>query len=296
MKLKSILCLSLSLLLTVPAFAEKRIYIVYGQDGVTELPHDQYHCYDYRRDWNKVDLWAMNMVGPGDVAEGGFWGGPWKCYWTNSPSTGPFGYQYAVKPGFEVDFSFVTGDWRFHLAIMPEKEANKDIEIAFVDALGTYYKMTVPGSMLPEGQQWNEIDLYMADFMDLGLDFAKNGLVKADNSTGARIFFQVNGVKDTEADVSRIGLDDVYLTDDNPESETTPTGIQTVSQKGGAYLIQGNGLLKVVNNSSDGFSVYNENGQEVLRTGENVVSIAGLLPGLYMVKTQNQVIKFIKNN
>ena len=88
----------------------------------------------------------------------------------------------------------------------------------------------------------------------------------------------------------------MYLTDDNPEPETTPTGIQTVSQKGGAYLIQGNGLLKVVNNSSDGFSVYNENGQEVLRTGENVVSIAGLLPGLYMVKTQNQVIKFIKNN
>ena len=281
MKLKNILLISLSFLLTVPAWAEKRIYIVYGQDGVTELPNDLYHCYDYRRDWNKVDLWAMNMVGPGDVAEGGFWGGPWKCYWTNSPSTGPFGYQYAVKQGFEVDFSFVTGDWRFHLAIMPEKEANKDIEIAFVDNLSTYYKVTVPGSMLPEGQQWNEVDLYMSDFMDLGLNFAENGLIKGDS--GAKIFFQVNGVESSEAEVSRIGL------------ETTPTGIQTIQQKG-AYLVQGNGLLKVVNNPSDGFSIFNENGQEVLRTSENVVSIAGLAPGFYMVKIKDQVIKFIKNN
>ena len=100
-------------------------------------------------------------------------------------------------------------------------------------------------------------------------------------------------MESSEAEVSRIGLDDVYLTDDNPEPETTPTGIQTIQQKG-AYLVQGNGLLKVVNNPSDGFSIFNENGQEVLRTSENVVSIAGLAPGFYMVKIKDQVIKFIR--
>lgn len=289
MKSKNIIILFLSLLFTIPVIAEKRIYIVYGKDNETELPHEDYFCYDYRRDWTRIEIWAQNMSGPGDVAEGGFWGEPWRCYWTNGPFSS-FGFQFAIKPGYQVDFSQVTGDWYLHLAIQPELEANKPIEIAFVDALGESYEVTIPGSMLPEGWQWNEIEIGMYEFADLGLDFATNGLIKP--ATDAQIYFRVGGVEKCESSTSRIGLDDVYLTDYNPEPESS-AGLDETKQNL-AYLIQGNGLLKVVNNPGNGFSIFNENGVEVKRTNENIVSVSELPSGFYFVKTKGQVIKFLK--
>lgn len=275
-----------SVLFLLPVSAEIRIYFVYGDNRNENLPTDDYTCIDYRRDDNQVALWAGGMVGPGHPTSGGYYGTSWMQYWT-SEGAEKYDFMFACKAGQTVDLSRVNAEWTLHMALMPEHEANKDMEIVFVDADGKGYAYTVPGAMLPEGWQWNEIDVEMSEFIDLGFDFANKGTITPSED---QIFFRMRGFSPIEA-VSTMGLDDIYITDNDTSN---PDAMAKTNADRPMTLAQGNGLLKVIDAPTTGFTLYNAAGMQVLQSDENIASVSHLAPGIYLVKSGDRAMKFIK--
>ena len=273
-----------SVLFLLPVSAELRIYIVYGDNRNEDLPTDEYTCIDYRRDDNQVALWAGGMVGPGHPTSGGYYGTSWMQYWT-SEGAEKYDFMFACKAGQTIDLSKVTSEWTFHMAFYPENEAGKDFEVVFADADATEYSYTVPGALLADGWQWNEIDIEMSEFVELGFDFANKGVIAPSQD---QIFFRIRGFSPIET-TSTMGLDDIYITDND-----TYTAIAKVDATRPMTLAQGNGLLKVVNAPAEGFALYNAAGMQVLESAGNIASVSALAPGIYFVKSGNQVMKFMK--
>ena len=291
MKKKTLLSVLLAVLMVIPVSAEIRIYFAYGKYREKDLPGEADYQFDARFDDNQVKGWIEGGSGPGDGGSGTFFE-----YWPNGGA--PFKYSFSVMEGHTLDLSGVTGDWVLHMdtRFWQVNYDIVDLNVTFYDNTGAEFTFKMPKeSFVVDDWGWNPLDIEMFNFIDLGFDPAKAIYT---NQT----FFSF-GSGDTPVQNTSIGFNDIYLTDydetENPENFEVwkggeDTGIASVKEDKGIALAMGNGLLKVVNNPRQGFTIYGVCGNVVLESQEDVASIEALAPGIYIVKAGKQAVKFVK--
>lgn len=288
MKKKTLLSVVLAVLMAVPVSAEIRIYFAYGKNRNIDLPGAADYQFDVRKDERTVNGWLEGGAGPGDVNE-------FTNYWPNGNGQA-FKYTFNVMEGAgTLDLSGVTADWVLHMDTRFWQH-NCDLNVTFYDNEGKEFTyMVSKDAYVVDDWGWNPIDINMSDFVDLGLDFSK---AKYTN----QLFFSFGSAAPIEVGPTEIGYNDIYLTDfetvEKPEEfsvwKSGESSVASVKQEAKAALAYGNGLLKVVNSTTQGFTIYNICGDMVFESIENVASIEALASGVYIVKTGNQSLKFVK--
>ena len=227
-------------------------------------------------------------AGPGDVND-------FTNYWPNGNGQA-FKYTFNVVEGAgTLDLSGVTADWVLHMDTRFWQH-NCDLNVTFYDNEGKEFTyMVSKDAYVVDDWGWNPIDINMSDFVDLGLDFSKAIYTN-------QLFFSFGSAAPIEVGPTEIGYNDIYLTDfetvEKPEEfsvwKSGESSVASVKQEAKAALAYGNGLLKVVNSTTQGFTIYNICGDMVFESIENVASIEALASGVYIVKTGNQSLKFVK--
>lgn len=288
MKKKTLLSVVLAVLMAVPVSAEIRIYFAYGKNRNIDLPGEADYQFDVRKDERTVNGWMDGGAGPGDVND-------FTNYWPNGNGQA-FKYTFNVVEGAgTLDLSGVTADWVLHMDTRFWQH-NCDLNVTFYDNEGKEFTyMVSKDAYVVDDWGWNPIDINMSDFVDLGLDFSKAIYTN-------QLFFSFGSAAPIEVGPTEIGYNDIYLTDfetvEKPEEfsvwKSGESSVASVKQEAKAALAYGNGLLKVVNSTTQGFTIYNICGDMVFESIENVASIEALASGVYIVKTGNQSLKFVK--
>ena len=288
MKKKTLLSVVLAVLMAVPVSAEIRIYFAYGKNRNIDLPGEADYQFDVRKDERTVNGWMDGGAGPGDVND-------FTNYWPNGNGQA-FKYTFNVVEGAgTLDLSGVTADWVLHMDTRFWQH-NCDLNVTFYDNEGKEFTyMVSKDAYVVDDWGWNPIDINMSDFVDLGLDFSKAIYTN-------QLFFSFGSAAPIEVGPTEIGYNDIYLTDfetvEKPEEfsvwKSGESSVASVKQEAKAALAYGNGLLKVVNSTTQGFTIYNICGDMVFKSIENVASIEALASGVYIVKTGNQSLKFVK--
>lgn len=288
MKKKTLLSVVLAVLMAVPVSAEIRIYFAYGKNRNIDLPGEADYQFDVRKDEKAVNGWMDGGAGPGDVND-------FTNYWPNGNGQA-FKYTFNVMEGAgTLDLSGVTADWVLHMDTRFWQH-NCDLNVTFYDNEGKEFTyMVSKDAYVVDDWGWNPIDINMSDFVDLGLDFSKAIYTN-------QLFFSFGSAAPIEVGPTEIGYNDIYLTDfetvEKPEEfsvwKSGESSVASVKQEAKAALAYGNGLLKVVNSTTQGFTIYNICGDMVFESIENVASIEALASGVYIVKTGNQSLKFVK--
>lgn len=288
MKKKTLLSVVLAVLMAVPVSAEIRIYFAYGKNRNIDLPGEADYQFDVRKDEKAVNGWMDGGAGPGDVND-------FTNYWPNGNGQA-FKYTFNVVEGAgTLDLSGVTADWVLHMDTRFWQH-NCDLNVTFYDNEGKEFTyMVSKDAYVVDDWGWNPIDINMSDFVDLGLDFSKAIYTN-------QLFFSFGSAAPIEVGPTEIGYNDIYLTDfetvEKPEEfsvwKSGESSVASVKQEAKAALAYGNGLLKVVNSTTQGFTIYNICGDMVFESIENVASIEALASGVYIVKTGNQSLKFVK--
>lgn len=289
------LFLAVLLGIALGTYAEKRIYFTYAYARLNALPVESgLTTVDYRIGPSgtlfKMNNWD-NMSGPWSPTSGSY---------TLNGNVRYHQYGFATtKTTFSVihalvantttpliaDLSEVTKDWTFHIAIKTNYVGK--LEFIMQNKNGTQFKMDITSMVPNRTGVWNKVEISMDDFITAtGIDFA-DCVFTSTETTGSKRDMWI--VKASEVTASGdIGWDDCYLT--NNDTGVT-TNINSLDENS---LIKNENYLQLSSVSEAGITVYSVTGATLLSTKETLLDISSLKAGLYIAKSGNSTLKFIR--
>ena len=292
MKKKFTLVCALCLLCLIPMNGETRIYFAYTDKSEQPLPVEEgLVTVDYRYgNGFKMNNWD-NMVGPYNPASGGFVEGGQFGYrqYGFSASKSQFSAIHHLEESAEekvADLTQVNGDWTLHMAIKTNYEG--ELLFKFQDKDGAQYSYDITDLVTSRDNTWCELDLEMSDFIEeTSIDF-KNCIYSSLEETYAKRDIWIIQGTEVTAD-GEFSWDDFYLTDNG----TTPaSGIENVAENNEKIIYTGS-AIEIVGGQVNELSLYNLSGALVNTVSGNVMNLDNLAKGVYIVKTEKSVFKFI---
>lgn len=274
--------------------AEKRYYFVLGGHETLEPNYVDCRVDDVQR---VLYVWENTLLGATATGPSATGESAYTYLQVNNPEWWGMGYVVGPLTGdplAEVDLTDVDESWTLHMAFKTDCASNFKVILygSTLDPDDPYVTKNTSGeyeftktnfpTSKRDNENWFSVDIPMSTMFNqmgqVGGPLTFKGPLK-----NAQNMITFSGGKDMGA---YFGLDNVYLTNNGGQS-VNYTDQDQVS------VVYANGQLQVTN-ATEKVEVYNACGACVCSSTESAIDLSSLSNGIYVAKSGNTVVKFVK--